>query len=133
MVKNAAKLASELIKRGYKIISDGTDTHLMLVDLRNKNITGAQAEQVLDLAGITLNKNSVPYDDKPATVTSGIRIGTPAMTTRGLMDSDMEEVADIIDCTLKNHTDENNMETQRKRVEVLCTKYPIYGTLLSKV
>ncbi|MBF0519382.1 MAG: serine hydroxymethyltransferase [Nitrospirae bacterium] len=133
VVKNASRLASELMKRGYKIISDGTDTHLMLVDLRNKNITGALAEQVLDLAGITLNKNSIPYDDKPATVTSGIRLGTPAMTTRGLMDSDMEEVADIIDSTLKNHTDAGNMETQRRRVEVLCNKYPIYSTHVVKV
>ncbi|MBF0465601.1 MAG: serine hydroxymethyltransferase [Nitrospirae bacterium] len=133
VVKNASRLASELMKRGYKIISDGTDTHLMLVDLRNKNITGALAEQVLDLAGITLNKNSIPYDDKPATVTSGIRLGTPAMTTRGLMDSDMEEVADIIDSTLKNHADAGNMETQRRRVEVLCNKYPIYSTPVGKV
>ncbi|MEO5357892.1 MAG: serine hydroxymethyltransferase [Nitrospirae bacterium YQR-1] len=126
VVKNASRLAAELIKRDYKIISDGTDTHLMLVDLRNKKITGAQAEQLLDLAGITLNKNSIPYDDKPATVTSGIRLGTPALTTRGFMEDDMEEVADIIDSALKHYSDEGNMDAQRRKVQALCNKYPVY-------
>ncbi|KWT78179.1 serine hydroxymethyltransferase [Candidatus Magnetominusculus xianensis] len=129
IIKNAQRLSNELKLRGYKIISGGTDTHLMLIDLRTKNITGREAEEALGLADITVNKNSIPYDDKPATVTSGIRLGTPALTTRGFTEGDMAVVADIIDKVITGHgqpNDSANVEAQRQRVKELCQKKPIY-------
>ncbi|MEO5361514.1 MAG: serine hydroxymethyltransferase [Nitrospirota bacterium] len=129
IIKNAQRLSNELKLRGYKIISGGTDTHLMLIDLRTKNITGKEAEEALGLADITVNKNSIPYDDKPATVTSGIRLGTPALTTRGFTEEDMAMVADIIDKVITGHGQPNdsvNVEAQRQRVKELCQKKPIY-------
>ncbi|KJU87208.1 glycine hydroxymethyltransferase [Candidatus Magnetobacterium bavaricum] len=124
-VKNAKTLCNEMIARGYKIISGGTDNHLMLVDLRNKAITGKEAEDALYRADITVNKNTIPYDDKPPTITSGIRLGTPAVTTRGFAESEMAEVADIIDRCLTKHSDERNMNMQRQRVRALCERFPI--------
>ncbi|MBF0517114.1 MAG: serine hydroxymethyltransferase [Nitrospirae bacterium] len=126
IIKNAQRLSNELINRGYKIISGGTDTHLMLVDLRSKNITGKEAEAALDAADITVNKNSIPYDDKPATVTSGIRLGTPALTTRGFTQEDMAVVADIIDKIITNPGHCGNIDDQRRRVRQLCKDKPVY-------
>jgi glycine hydroxymethyltransferase len=108
--KNAKAMAEAFVKRGYNIISGGTDNHMMLIDLRNKNITGKEAENALVKAEITVNKNMVPFDDKSPFVTSGIRVGTPAITTRGLVESDMEIVVDLIDRVLQNHTDEDIIE-----------------------
>ena len=104
--KNAKAMAEAFMKRGYNLISGGTDNHMMLIDLRNKNITGKEAENALVKAEITVNKNMVPFDDKSPFTTSGIRIGTPAITTRGLIESDMETIVDMIDRVLMNHTDE---------------------------
>ncbi|MCG6552972.1 MAG: serine hydroxymethyltransferase [Candidatus Magnetominusculus sp. LBB02] len=130
IIKNAQRLSEELKGMGYKIISGGTDTHLMLVDLRNKNITGKEAEAALYAADITVNKNSIPYDDKPATVTSGIRLGTPALTTRGFTEADMAVVADIIDKVITGAP--QNMEEQRRRVRQLCEQKPVYGNSMMR-
>ena len=108
--KNAKAMAEAFVKRGYNLISGGTDNHMMLIDLRNKNISGKEAEAALGKADITVNKNMVPFDDKSPFVTSGIRIGTPAITTRGLVESDMEIIADMIDRALTNHTNEEILE-----------------------
>ncbi|MBF0566645.1 MAG: serine hydroxymethyltransferase [Nitrospirae bacterium] len=126
IVLNAGRLCTELIGRGYTIVSGGTDNHLMLVDVSNKNITGKEAEEALDKAGITVNKNTIPFDNKPPTVTSGIRLGTPAVTTRGFTESTMSEVADVIDKVLKSPHDEQNMKDQRLRVKSICESFPIY-------
>jgi glycine hydroxymethyltransferase len=104
--KNAKAMAEAFVKRGYDIISGGTDNHMMLIDLRNKNITGKEAENALVKAEITVNKNMVPFDDKSPFVTSGIRVGTPAVTTRGLVESDMETIVALMDKVIMNYTDE---------------------------
>ncbi|MGS4347152.1 serine hydroxymethyltransferase [Myroides odoratus] len=108
--KNAKAMADAFVKRGYNIISGGTDNHMMLIDLRNKNISGKDAEQALVKAEITVNKNMVPFDDKSPFVTSGIRIGTPAITTRGLKEADMETIVALIDKVIQNHTNEDIIE-----------------------
>jgi glycine hydroxymethyltransferase len=108
--KNAKAMAEAFVKRGYNIISGGTDNHMMLIDLRNKNISGKEAENALVKAEITVNKNMVPFDDKSPFVTSGIRVGTPAITTRGLVEEDMEIIVAFIDRVLMNHTDEAIIE-----------------------
>ena len=108
--KNAQAMASAFVKRGYNIISGGTDNHMMLIDLRNKNISGKEAENALVKAEITVNKNMVPFDDKSPFVTSGIRVGTAAITTRGLVESDMETIVDLIDRVIMNHTNEEVIE-----------------------
>lgn len=108
--KNAKAMAEAFVKRGYDIISGGTDNHMMLIDLRNKNISGKEAENALVKAEITVNKNMVPFDDKSPFVTSGIRVGTPAVTTRGLVESDMETIVALIDKVIMNHTDEAVLE-----------------------
>ncbi|WCM42012.1 serine hydroxymethyltransferase [Flavobacterium sp. CBA20B-1] len=108
--KNAQAMASAFVKRDYKIISGGTDNHMMLIDLRNKNISGKEAENALVKAEITVNKNMVPFDDKSPFVTSGIRVGTAAITTRGLVESDMETIVDLIDRVIMNHTNEEVIE-----------------------
>jgi len=124
VVKNASALAKALSERGFKIVSGGTDNHLILVDLTNKNITGKQAQHLLDEAMITVNKNSIPFDTASPFVTSGIRLGTPAVTTRGMKEDDMVEIAELIDMTLSNF--EENKDEVIKRVEILCKKYPLY-------
>lgn len=124
IVKNAKVLSDELIKRGYKMLTDGTDNHLMLMDLRGTGITGKSAEELLDAVRITVNKNSIPFDTEKPTITSGIRIGTPALTTRGMKEDEMIEVAECIDLTLKDF--ENNKEIVLKKVEDLCKRFPIY-------
>jgi glycine hydroxymethyltransferase len=108
--KNAKAMAAAFIERGYNLISGGTDNHMMLIDLRNKGITGKEAENALVKAEITVNKNMVPFDDKSPFVTSGIRIGTPAITTRGLLEEDMEKIVILIDTVLQNHTNEAIIE-----------------------
>jgi glycine hydroxymethyltransferase len=126
VVANARRLASELISRGFNIVSGGTDTHLMLVDLTEKGITGKEAEEVLDRAGITLNKNPVPFDERPPAVTSGVRLGTPCVTTRGMGEEEMAEIADIMASVLGNIGDEAASAAARERVRALCHRFPVY-------
>lgn len=123
---NAQAMAKSLFSRDYTIISSGTDNHLMLIDLRNKNITGKKAQETLDRAHITLNKNSVPYDDKSMFVTSGIRIGVPAITTRGLKEADMETVVALIDKVLMNIDDQATIEKVKNEVYSLMSGFPLY-------
>lgn len=123
---NAQAMAKALVSRGYKIISGGTDNHLMLIDLRNKNISGKAAENALVKADITLNKNMVPFDDKSPFVTSGIRIGTAAITTRGLKESHMETIVEMIDAVLMNPEDENTITAIRKKVNTMMADFPLY-------
>ena len=125
VVKNAHAAAKTFSDLGYKIISGGTDNHLMLIDLRNKNITGKQAEQALVKAHITVNKNMVPFDDKSPFVTSGIRIGTSAMTTRGVKEKDMIKIVGLIDRVLMNHENETRINEVRKMVNTLMKKFPM--------
>jgi glycine hydroxymethyltransferase len=129
IIKNAHALAAALVKRNYNIISGGTDNHLMLIDLRNKNITGKDAQEALDLAGITVNKNAVPFDDKSPLITSGIRIGTPAITTRGMKEPEMEMIAEFIDRVLTNPADTKTHTQVSEDVKKLCAKFPLYPEL----
>jgi glycine hydroxymethyltransferase len=124
--KNAQSMAAALVARGYKIISGGTDNHLMLIDLRNKNISGKAAENALVKADITLNKNMVPFDDKSPFVTSGIRIGTAAITSRGMKESDMEQIVALIDKVLLDHENENNLLNVRKEVNEMMNSFHLY-------
>ena len=124
VVENAHTLAEALHNKGFKIVSGGTDNHLMLLDLRNKNITGKEAEKLLDSIGITTNKNTVPNETASPFVTSGIRIGTPASTTRGFGKEEMLEIADIISWTIENR--EADLDPARARVKALCDKFPLY-------
>jgi glycine hydroxymethyltransferase len=127
--KNAQAMASALVKRDYNIISGGTENHLMLIDLRNKSISGKKAQETLDRAHITLNKNAVPFDDKSPFVTSGIRIGVPAITTRGLVENDMETVVDFIDRIMKNIDNEENVTVVRNDVKSFMSKFSLYPEL----
>lgn len=124
--KNAKAMADAFVKRGYHIISGGTDNHMMLIDLRNKGITGKDAEKALGLAEITVNKNMVPFDDKSPFVTSGIRVGTPAITTRGLVEEDMELVVDLIDRALQAANDEAALEEIAEEVSQMMGDRPIF-------
>lgn len=126
VIKNAQRLAAELIKRGFKIISGGTDNHMMLVDLTVKNITGKDTEEALGRARITVNKNVIPFDERPPTVTSGIRLGTPCVTTRGMGEAEMTEIADILSSVIQNNKDTGTMNALTQRVDALCEKFPIY-------
>src|SRR3954466_15113423 len=125
VVENAQTLAAALIERGFAIVSGGTDTHLMLVDLRPKNLTGKAAEKVLDQAGITVNKNTIPDDPQSPFVTSGIRLGTPALTTRGMGRGEMERVAELIDRALTRQ-DESTLARVRQEVGELTSSFPLY-------
>ena len=127
VVENAKVLAAALQEKGLKIVSGGTDTHVMLVDVRSKNLTGKEAEHILDEIGITCNKNTIPFDPASPFVTSGIRLGTPALTTRGLGTEEMKEVADIIAAVLSAPSDEAVLNEARRRVSVLCEAYPLYA------
>jgi glycine hydroxymethyltransferase len=122
-------MAKALVAKEYNIISGGTDNHLMLIDLRNKNITGKKAQETLDKAHITLNKNAVPYDDKSPFVTSGIRIGVPAITTRGMKESHMQTVVDLIDKVLMNIDDAQMVSTVSKEVHEFMLQFPLYPEL----
>ncbi|MEC4116422.1 serine hydroxymethyltransferase [Myroides phaeus] len=124
--KNAKAMAEAFVKRGYDIISGGTDNHMMLIDLRNKNISGKDAENALVKAEITVNKNMVPFDDKSPFVTSGIRIGTPAITTRGLVEADMETIVALIDKVIMNHTDEAIIEEIADQVNEMMEERPMF-------
>jgi glycine hydroxymethyltransferase len=126
VVENAQTLAAALQSRGYQIVTGGTDTHLFLVDLRSKGVTGKEAETVLDQAGITLNKNAVPFDDKPPAVTSGIRIGTPSVTTRGMGTAEMALIASLIDRVLSKRGDPAVTSETAAEVRRLCEKFPVY-------
>jgi glycine hydroxymethyltransferase len=129
VVKNAKEMADALMNKGFKIISDGTDIHLMLVDLSNKSITGKEAEKILDLAGITLNKNSIPYDDKPPVVTSGIRVGTPMVTARKMKEPEMVIIANLISQVINNLNESTVIERVMEKVKGLCKKFPIYDDI----
>lgn len=129
VISNAQAMAKALVSRGYDLISNGTDNHLMLIDLRNKNLTGKKAQETLDKAHITLNKNAVPFDDKSPFVTSGIRVGVPAITTRGLKEADMETVVSLIDGVLVNPDDEKVIAHTKAQVKELMQRFPLYPEL----
>lgn len=126
IIKNAKVLADTLTADGFRIVSGGTDNHLMLVDLTSKNITGKEAQNLLDEVNITANKNTIPFEPRSPFVTSGLRLGSPALTTRGFKEADMKEVADIIALVLDNPTDDDKKVEARARVAALCKKYPLY-------
>ena len=127
VIKNAKRLAEVLINRGFKIISGGTDNHLMLVDLTSKDVTGKDAEEALDMVNITVNKNVIPYDERPPAITSGIRLGTPCVTARGMGESEMAEIADIISSVIQNKKDAETIAALSKRVKILCDSFPLYS------
>ena len=129
IVKNAKAFAEGLKAEGFRLVSGGTDNHLILVDVRNKNLTGKEAEKLLDNIGITCNKNTIPFDPASPFVTSGIRLGTPAVTTRGFQEEDFKEVAAIMGLVLNNPTDFAKHAEAAKRVAALCAKYPLYTNL----
>jgi len=129
VLKNARRLAKKLQERGYKIVSGGTDCHMFVVDLRSKRLTGLSAEKILDSVNITVNKNSVPHDPEKPFITSGIRIGTPAVTTRGMKESEMDKIAELIDITLKNKENKKILDKVRKEVNKLTKKFPLYSKL----
>jgi glycine hydroxymethyltransferase len=126
---NAQAMAKAFNAKGYDLISNGTDNHLMLIDLRNKNITGKKAQETLDRASITLNKNAVPFDDKSPFVTSGIRVGVPAITTRGMKENDMQTVVDFVDKVLMNLADEKIIASVRNEVKDFMRGFVLYPEL----
>ncbi|MDA8132776.1 MAG: serine hydroxymethyltransferase [Elusimicrobia bacterium] len=126
VLKNARKLARELQGRGYRIVSGGTDCHLLSVDLRAKNITGLEAEKALDKAGITVNKNTIPYDPQKPMVTSGIRIGSPAVTTRGMKEKQMAVIAGLLDEAIAHKDDDKALKGIKEQVKLLCSGFPMY-------
>jgi len=129
VVKNSQALGGALIHHGYKLVSGGSDNHLLLVDLNNKDITGKEAEEILEAAGLTVNKNAIPFDTQSRFVTGGIRIGTPAVTSRGLKENDMKQVADWINRAIINRKDAQEIEKIRNEVRELCERFPIYPGL----
>jgi glycine hydroxymethyltransferase len=129
VIANAQAMAASFVNRGYQLISDGTDNHLMLIDLRNKNLTGKKAQETLDKAHITLNKNAVPFDDKSPFVTSGIRVGVPAITTRGMKETHMETVVGMIDKVLMNADDTAVIDTVKTEVKAFMQQFPLYPEL----
>lgn len=126
---NSKRLAENLKKQGFQIVSGGTDNHLMLLDLRNMNVTGKDAEEALDKAGITANKNAVPYDDKPASIASGLRLGTPSVTSRGMREREMDEIAGIISDAIRNFDNPSKLKEISERVKELGRKFPVYSTV----
>ena len=126
VINNAKTLARHMMSMGYNLVSDGTDTHLILIDLTNLNITGKLAEKSLEKAGITVNKNMIPFDLKSPMITSGIRIGTPAVTTRGMKDQEMKLIAELINKVLKNPKDIDNLKKIKFEVKNICNNYPLY-------
>jgi len=129
IIKNAKSLSNKLIEYGFDVVSGGTDNHLMLIDLSNKNISGKQAEKSLEMAGITVNKNMIPFDERSPFVTSGIRIGTPAVTTRGMKEGEMERIAKLINTAIVNFENEEKLENLKVNVKDLCTGFPLYADL----
>jgi glycine hydroxymethyltransferase len=126
IVKNAKKLAQELSDRGFRMVSGGTDTHLMLVDLNPQDITGKDAEGLLDRVNITVNKNTIPFETRSPFVTSGIRIGTPAVTTRGMKEPEMAAIAEFIAGAIEHRDDEDKLEELAERVRELCAEFPLF-------
>jgi glycine hydroxymethyltransferase len=126
VIANAKTLAQGLMDRGYKIVSGGTDTHLMLVNLTSKGLTGKEADAALDAAGIIVNKNAVPYDEKPPAVASGIRLGTPIVSTRGMRESEMREIVGLIDRVLQHPQDHTVQAEVRAQAKALCNRFPIF-------
>jgi glycine hydroxymethyltransferase len=126
IVENAQALAAALVARGYYIISGGTDTHLMLVDLRPKGVTGRDAEAWLGQADIVVNKNAVPFDDQPPAIASGIRLGTPTVTTRGMRPTQMTIIAELIDSVIAGRGSAGSLAAARRRVRALCKTHPFY-------
>ncbi len=129
VIKNAKTLADELMKYDFDVVSGGTDNHLMLIDLTNKEISGKKAEIAIEKAGITVNKNMVPFDTKSPFVTSGIRVGTPAVTTRGMKETEMKRIAEIINSAIINYEDDSKLESLQQEVKVLCSGFPLYKEL----
>ncbi|MBH0230585.1 serine hydroxymethyltransferase [Halobacillus yeomjeoni] len=129
IVANAKQLAQSLVEKGVNVVSGGTDNHLLLLDLRNKGLTGKVVEKALDEIGITTNKNTIPFDPESPFVTSGIRIGTAAVTSRGFMEEEMKEIADLIAFTLEHHENEEKMKEAKQRVLELTSRYPLYQSL----
>jgi glycine hydroxymethyltransferase len=127
VVRNARLLAEALQEAGFDLISGGTDTHLMLVDVTNKGVTGAQAQEILERAGVTVNKNSIPFDPLPPGKASGIRVGTPAVTTRGMGPQEMKLIARLISDVLSDRTNDTLIARVRKQVEELCRSFPLHG------
>lgn len=130
VIRNAQALAAELVNLDYNIISGGTDNHLMLIDLRNKDLSGKAAERALDNAGITCNKNAVPFDDKSPLITSGIRLGTPAMTSRGMKEAEMKQIAAFINTVISDHKNEDVLKQVKKDVHEFCNAFPLYPELI---
>ncbi|HIC76951.1 MAG TPA: aminotransferase class I/II-fold pyridoxal phosphate-dependent enzyme, partial [Candidatus Dadabacteria bacterium] len=127
---NSRLLADILIKNEFQCITGGTDTHLVLLDLRESGLTGKEAEEALSEAGITTNKNAIPFDSQPPTIASGIRIGTPGITTRGMKEDEINQIANLITKVLKNHKNNNVLKSCKKEVNDLCSRFPIYSYLL---
>ncbi|MFA7464276.1 MAG: serine hydroxymethyltransferase [Syntrophales bacterium] len=132
IVANAKALATELMAEGFRLVSGGTDNHLMLIDLTDKGITGAEAGEALDRAGITTNKNMIPFDTRSPMITSGIRLGTPAVTTRGMKENEMKTIGRMISHILKNIKDESRITEVRKEVRTLCEKFPLYADRIKR-
>jgi glycine hydroxymethyltransferase len=133
IIKNCRTLSQEMERLGYRIVAGGTDTHLFLVDLTNKNITGKEAATVLDRTGITVNKNLIPYDPQSPFVASGIRIGTPAVTTRGMKETQMKTIAQLINKVLSDPHNEKNIQDVKKEVSVLVKVFPLYKDLIKRL
>ncbi len=130
VIQNARSMADELMNYGFDVVSGGTDNHLMLIDLSNKNISGKKAENALEKAGITVNKNMVPFDTKSPFVTSGIRIGTPAVTTRGMKESEMKRIAEIINTAIENAENETKLNGLVSDVKEVCSRFPLYQNII---
>jgi glycine hydroxymethyltransferase len=132
IVKNARALAAEMADRGYHVVSGGTDTHLMLISFIERNLTGKAVEEALEKAGVTVNKNTVPFDPQTPFVTSGIRMGTPALTTRGMKEPEMKEIAGLIDKVISNLGDEEVYTQVKKEILTLCQRFPLYEERLDR-
>lgn len=129
ILNNAQALAKGLTSRGFKLVSGGTDNHLMLINLQNREVTGREAETILGTAGITVNRNTIPFETQKPTITSGIRIGTPAATTRGMKEPEMDIIAGLIDRAIQNRSNESELAKIKAEVKVLCQKFPLYNNL----
>ena len=130
VISNAKILSAKLMEFGFDVISDGTDNHLMLIDLTNKNMTGKQAENSLELAGMTVNKNMVPFDNRSPFVTSGIRVGTPALTTRGMKEPEMIRIAECINEAVSKYNDQNALTEIKNSVKEFASNFPLYSELI---
>ncbi|HNS56554.1 MAG TPA: serine hydroxymethyltransferase, partial [Smithellaceae bacterium] len=132
ILKNAQAMADELKNQGFRLVSGGTDNHLMLVDLTPKGVTGKEAQEALDRAAITVNKNGIPFDTKGPMITSGIRIGTPAVTTRGMKENEMRLIASYIADVVANINDESKIQAVAQEVKKLCDRFPLYAQRIKK-